>query len=481
MQKDYVDWFWTYLYSDNAKQLPVSISGAGNVGVWVNGNLSGNVWSLNQGYNRIDVTVYRQKLGSMIIGGIVIIEDPTYSFSVDTPIADNVVLMNSDQQGQQLSKFFGDFNGDSRTDKAAFDRTAGTINVELSNGMSFATPTLWISNVPSDVEILTGNFNADGATDIGFLKKSTGQLDVALSGNNQFNGKTTWITGFGDGNKQVSTGDFNGDGLTDVVEMFNNSGGSLQAQIVLSTGTSFTAINGAVPILSATSGQGITGDFNGDGLTDLGVFSEGNGYWEIRLNTGDIKAPFVPMPTVSGFGAGKHNVAADFNHDGVIDIGYYDNGSGNIVYRLASGNAFLPAQTKTLSLSLRNSDVYVQATDLNGDGLPDFVAANTLGAMELAYSNGVAADLLATSNNGVGGTTTIQYAPSTTFNNPQLPFPLQLVKSANQSNSRGDVYTTKYEYSGGLWNGAKAGIPRVRDREGDRPRRQLFGVDVPAG
>ncbi|MBI5149483.1 MAG: fibronectin type III domain-containing protein [Candidatus Omnitrophica bacterium] len=371
-------------------------------------------------------------------------------------------------------EFFGDFNGDGRMDKVLYDQSAGNLQVALSNGAGFQSPSVWYGNLASGVKLLSGNFDSDGVTDLCVFYPSSGNWDVLFSnGQNQFVSQGTWITGFRVG-YEPTTGDFNGDGLTDVAYFFRDGSDNMRVVIALNAGGYFREMPAATPIISNSFATGISGDFNGDGLTDSGVWRGSDGYWETHLNPGNINGPFPVMVQISNFGPGKQPVIADLNFDGLTDIGYYDSNIQKVVYRLSNGTTFGNEQ----SLSLGWNVSAVQSVDFNGDGLPDFAAGT-----QAIYATGTFPDILSGSNNGVGGTTTIEYAPSTTFNNPQLPFPLQLVKSASQSNNRGDVYMTRYEYSGGLWDGADRefhgfGLVKVTDPDGNYMETQ-FRQDSP--
>lgn len=396
---------------------------------------------------------------------------PTYSF------------VSAGILSTSIGRFFGDFNGDGRMDKALYYSDSGDIQVALSTGSSFQSPSLWLSNFPGGSKVLVGNFDSDGITDLCAFNSTTGNWNVyASNGQNQFLSKGQWLSGFG-AQKEPGTGDFNGDGLTDIVYFYDAPDGSFRAAIALNTGTNFTAVTGATPVISNSNATGITGDFNGDGLTDLGLWYQGGGLWEIKLNTGDITAPFQSMFYATGFGGGKSSVIADFNYDGLTDIGYFDNTTTKIVYRLSTGSSFGPEQSTAFNLSTGAPSAVISTADVNGDGLMDFITRDSFNDMDIDYSNGVFPDLLASSHNGVGGTTTISYAPSTTFNNPQLPFPLQLVKSAGQSNNLGDVYTTRYDYAQGLWDGVARefrgfGSVKVTDPDGNYAESTFLQDDI---
>jgi hypothetical protein len=132
----------------------------------------------------------------------------------------------------------GDFNGDGRTDIAAFDAATGVWIVGLSKGskFSFSTWATWQSSV-TWTDIRVGDFNGDGKADISGRVLSTGQWWVSLSNGSSFStnlwatwsSAVTWV--------DVQVGDFNGDGSSDMAGLDSSGGNWWVAQ---STGSVFT-------------------------------------------------------------------------------------------------------------------------------------------------------------------------------------------------------------------------------------------------
>src|SRR5262249_9249219 len=127
-----------------------------------------------------------------------------------------------------------------------------------------------------------GDFNGDGLSDIAICMANGGGIGVYLSnGDGTFSGQyaaqpgTDWCSW---PSARVIGGDFNGDGLTDIAVSANGLGGvatylSLgngQFSPVLSdqTGTDWTSWPSARPR---------SGDFNGDGLSDIVISADGLG------------------------------------------------------------------------------------------------------------------------------------------------------------------------------------------------------------
>ena len=59
--------------------------------------------------------------------------------------------------------------------------------------------------------------------------------------------------------------------------------------------------------------------------------------------------------------------------------------------------------------------------------------------------------LLSTINNGIGGSTTLTYESSSSYNNKQIPFIVQTISSKTVNDGNGVNSTTTYDYSGGYY------------------------------
>jgi len=478
--QDAANWFWTYLYVEDEKTLnvPFSSGNGGVIGVYINGDYSHSVdktWNLKQGYNLVEITAYHQH--------------DSFDFNLNYDLAGNVDLMNSSQV--ILAQLSCNFNADGFQDLGTFFSSQGKLKVALSNGAGFLPKETWIENFGTDGKLILGDFNGDGRTDACSFDSANGNWKIALSDGAAFIDDGVWLSGFGV-DEQPSAGDFNGDGKSDICT-FYKSGGSLYCRIAINRGGSFEVL-AYTPCASWGEEDAIplTGEFNGDGLTDLASFDRDTGNWEISLNDGKMEN-FNALDIVHGFGAGKAPVVSDFNSDGLTDIGYYDDAQGKIIIKKCYTFSFSESiELPNLQFNLSGSNVHIQSGDYNGDGLTDFCAYNTSGSIEVALSRGEFPDLLKKLENGIGGSLDLNYTSSNEFDNTggdsqvDLPFVLPILKESIASDGQGNSYKTTYSYSGGLYDVQDKefrgfGYAKITDTEGNYTESYFHQDDIYKG
>ncbi len=228
----------------------------------------------------------------------------------------------------------GDFDGNGFPDIMGLGPNAGHNWVGLSNGDGTFTKTE-ISGFTSlynpDKRVGTGDFNGDGLTDFYQIQSDPGYHTIALSnGDGTFDfskSSDLQVDGYYE-NQVIQTGDFNGDGLTDICRLF--SGETSWIALCDGDGT-FTVTDGAnflpsasAPISNTAGGtRTIMRDFNGDGKTDILGFTQSYACW-LALSDGDGSFTFSNNPDVFGnvvFNA-THDAlqVGDFNGDGMPDV-----------------------------------------------------------------------------------------------------------------------------------------------------------------
>ncbi|MER7516021.1 transglycosylase family protein, partial [Streptomyces sp. NPDC126499] len=259
---------------------------------------------------------------------------PTYSVSFDTtaltdavhyvtvravneagqagPVSDPISFLTANRANHTQTT--GDFNGDGKDDVAVLydsgKQEDGTYRTALwtltSTGSGFGQPVKKWDNVSANLgswnwdrsKTIAGDFNGDGKDDIGVLYDNGRQTDgtnvTALwtftsTGTGFANPVKKWdnvSTNFGSWNwdrSRLTAGDYSGDGKTDVGILYDNGrqtdGTNVTALWTLtSTGTDFTNPSKKWDNVSTNFGSWswdrskvTSGDFNGDGKTDVGV------------------------------------------------------------------------------------------------------------------------------------------------------------------------------------------------------------------
>jgi hypothetical protein len=173
----------------------------------------------------------------------------------------------------------GDFNNDGRDDIATFTRgNTGDVYVALSNGSSFVgTGVKWHDSFDYGNEIpAIGDFNGDGRDDLAtFTRGPAADVYVALSTGTGFTGTgAKWHDFFAVGAELPTVGDFNKDGRDDIVTF--TRGSNADVYVALSTGAGFSGTGVKWHNLFAVGNEiPGSGDFNGDGRTDIATFTRG--------------------------------------------------------------------------------------------------------------------------------------------------------------------------------------------------------------
>ncbi len=258
---------------------------------------------------------------------------------------------------------------------------------------------------------------------------------------------------------KVFSGDFNGDGKADIAALHHNdTPGYSWVAFSNSDGTFNKVLFDRTGIGVNDSTLVFPGDFNGDGKTDIAAIHHNDtpGWSWVAFSHGDGTFNKVLFDR-TGIGANDSTLVfpGDFNGDGRSDIAaiHQDGSVGYSWTAFSNGDGTYNKVLFNRSGIETNPYTKVFPGDFNGDGKADIAALHhndTPGYSWLATASGPIPDLLAGLNNGIGGTTTIAYQPSTQFTNTLLPYPVQVVSSLTTNDGNGNVATTNYTYSGGF-------------------------------
>jgi flagellar hook assembly protein FlgD len=234
----------------------------------------------------------------------------------------------------------GDWNGDGVTEAGVYRGTTGEWYVDLngSRAWEWETGDNVFKFAVTEGMIVTGDWNGNGVTKTGYYRNGTWYLD--MNGNGTWDGPAidSFFANFGGGVTGAIpvTGDWNGDSKTEVGVYQNgiwyldgNGNGSWDGAVLDRFFSNYGGgMSDAVPV---------TGDWNGDGITEIGAYNPGDNVWYLDYN-GNGQWDGTPADRTAWHGfSGVLPVTGDWNGDGMTEIGVY-NPSDSVWYLDYNGN-----------------------------------------------------------------------------------------------------------------------------------------------
>jgi hypothetical protein len=373
----------------------------------------------------------------------------------------------------------GDWNGDGRTDIARvwccgilFFVSTGNGWAEYSSaGVGNIGPELGYTNA-STHPILTGDWNGDGRTDIArvwccgivfFVSTGSGWAEYPSGGTGNIGPEQGYTNA---STHPILTGDWNGDGRTDIARVW-----CCGIVFFISTGSGWAEYSsGGIGNIGPSQGYVdanvhpiFTGDWNGDGLTDLArVWCCGVSFY---LNTGSGWTFYHDLawygPSQGYTNASEMPIlTGDWNGDGKTDFArvwssgitfLVSTGTGFSYFGDASG--FAPSQGY-----LNVSQMPLLTGDWNGDGKTDFARVWCCG-LTAQHQGWASSDLVTGLRREGHSLYAFQYKPLTdasvyekgsgaVYPQLELQAPIQVVSAVSESDGAGGLRSRNYRYAG---------------------------------
>ncbi|MEW2429689.1 FG-GAP-like repeat-containing protein [Micromonospora sp. NPDC047644] len=282
----------------------------------------------------------------------------------------------------------------------------------------------WISaNAPVGADDGGTDFNGDGRDDAAMLYRYNDSaielftsLTDAAGGFGTFNGSykipanSWWWDSF-----KTITGDFNGDGRSDLAAMYYHSNNSISLSTALADANG--RFGGFVTSLTIPASEGrdwnsirlFSGDFNGDGRADAAMlYRNTDTSIDLLTSLGNAAGGFgaftasYKIPANSWWWDSFKTITGDFNGDGRSDLAamyYHSNNSISLSTALADANGrfggFVTSLTIPASEGRDWNSIRLFSGDFNGDGRAD--------AAMLYRNTDTSIDLLTSLGNAAGG------------------------------------------------------------------------------
>jgi hypothetical protein len=262
----------------------------------------------------------------------------------------------------------GDLNGDGHLDVVTANAADGTISVLLGNGAGGLSPHTDFAAGQRPVALVLADLDGDGKLDVA-AADSTGNAVQVLLGNGAggFGPPTPFAAGSGPNG--LAVGDLNHDGKLDLI-VVDRSANTL-AELLGTGGGAFASP--AITPLAAPSFKVALGDLDGDGVLDAAVIGGPGSSSLVYLFHGVGNGGFTSAGSYQVSNSAARDIAiADLNGDGKQDV--IAESRGALGTFLGNGDGTLGP----IHGQIARGAFGIAVADLDGDGNRDVVAASDL-------------------------------------------------------------------------------------------------------
>ena len=264
---------------------------------------------------------------------------------------------------------------------AVTNSASNSLEVYRATGAAtFGSPVTY-STCTKPTAVLAKDVNSDGYPDIVVACPTANTIQLWLNGGAGNPGSFSEAATFTltDPVAMVA-GDFTGSGTVDLAVASGTGGLTIYINAAGTVETKTVALAGTLTGI-------VTGDFNHDGNLDLAVSDSANN--NVHVLTGNGAGNFTLLGSYSTGTVTNPNgiVAADFNHDGNLDVAV--TGANQAAVLLGSASGALTAQP---AQTTGTNPLGISVADVNSDGKPDVIAfdapTGSTGEVDVLLGNG---------------------------------------------------------------------------------------------
>ena len=198
---------------------------------------------------------------------------------------------------------------------------ANTSANSRSGTMTIAGQVFTITQVGANLKKTAFDLESDARTDLGFYRNG---LWGVLKSSLDYSFSSGLFFSWGGAGLSPITGDFDGDGQTDIAYVVPPANGQSAAYAILKSSANYDFnqalfVPAGFPVLGDTP---VVGDFDGDGKDDPGIWRASQGVWIIPLSSANYQGFLFSQWGQSG----DVPIVCDVDGDGRADIGFYRDG-----------------------------------------------------------------------------------------------------------------------------------------------------------